>query len=153
MGSEDLIFDEQALTAIHSGNLDPNGWAHSRILALGSSAQRNPLGAALLHWLDSESCHTAFLARFLLATALAKQRVCRSKDSVDIAHDAMAWYLTRHCPTCYGRGVLNFEQDMCQVCSGTGTRASPSNPQVEQAVAVLIAALEHLDNQIHARLR
>ncbi len=153
MAAEDLIYDEQCLTAIHAGNLDPEGWAHSRIMALGLSGQRNPLGAAILHWLDSESAGSAFIARFLLSTELVKQRVCRNRDAVDIAHDAMSWYLHRHCPTCQGRGVLNFEQDQCPVCVGTGTRAKPNHKETEQAISILVASLEYLDNQIHARLR
>lgn len=153
MAAEDLIYDEQCLAAIHSGNLAPEGWAQSRVMALGLSSIRNPLGAALLHWIDYESRQSAFIARFWLATELERQHVCRPRDSVDIAHDAMSWYLHRHCPNCQGRGVLNFEQDQCPVCVGSGTRAKPTHKETEQAISILVASLEYLDNQIHARLR
>ena len=149
---------ETTISAINTGNLDPNGWELNHIIALGFSGRRNPLGSALLHWIERESEHNAFLARFHLANELTRQKVCQPKESVDYAHEAMSWYRDQRCPDCRGRGnVPDVENPLlsiqCHKCGGTGDKGHPSNQTLRDAVSVLVDALNYLENQLHARLR
>lgn len=151
MSDERVTRCEEALCAMASGNLDPTGWAHSRILALGLSGQRNPLGSAVLHWMEHESANE-MLVRFHLAGEIERRNVAKARDSIDVANDAMKWWQHRHCPTCSGRGVLNFEQAICRACGGTGDQRRPSHKPVVDAVALIEEALSWLEGQMVKRL-
>lgn len=144
---------EQAISAISSGNLDPDGWAHSRVMALGLSGQRNPLGSAVLHMIETQSSANAYLAVVLLSGELQRQSIGKSRESVDIARDALGWYMSKQCPICTGRGVLDIEQHQCPECQGRGHRARPSHKPTCDAIGVITQALDWLDGQMAARLR
>lgn len=153
MSPDDLYRVEQTISAINAGNLDPEGHAHACILALGFSGQRNPVGSAVLHLLESPTHPNRMLAVYHLARTLEKRSICAGRDSVDIAGDALAWYAFKGCPDCTGRGVINLEQQICKRCGGTGERKRPSNKVTAQAVSIVEEALRWLEMQERAQLR
>lgn len=126
-------------------------WSESYILAHGLSGQRNPLAYALDHLLDKQSSGNLWMATHLLSGELIRQKVCKSKDSVDLARDSLQYWLTKHCVMCHGTGVLNIEQDQCPMCGGTGKRYHPAN--YEGALKVIEGALEWMESQLQNRLR
>lgn len=143
---------EEAISAISSGSLDPETHAHSCILALGLSGQRNRLGASVLHLIERPGDNNRRVVLFFLAGTLQQKGVCKSRESIDVATEAIKWFEDRHCPKCHGRGVLNFEQAICGDCSGKGERSRPKSRMVADAVAVIEQALDWLESQQRARL-
>jgi hypothetical protein len=127
-------------------------WAEDHVMAHGLSGQRNPLGNALNHLLANPSRGNMYLAVFLLSGELQKERIGHVMDSVDIARDAITYWLSWLCPACSGRGVINIEQDQCQECGGTGRRERPKDP-VKSAVSVIERHIEWMEGQLKARLK
>lgn len=149
----ELVKVETTISAIGSGNLNPDSWSHSHILALGLSGNRNPLGSAVLHLIEHGNEQNRMLVRFHLAGEIERKGICRARDAIDVAVMAIAYIEHPHCPDCGGRGVINFEQAMCTTCRGTGDRARPSDKATCDAIGILNDALIWLENQQRARLQ
>jgi len=151
--THELYRVEQTISAVSSGNLDPEGWQHSCVMALGLAGQKNRLGAALLHLIEHPNQDNYRLTINFLAVTIVHDGIAKEKESIDIANQALEWYEARHCPNCDGRGVLNFEQSPCMACGGTGDRARPGNRQVADAVALIVHSLDWLESQQRVRLK
>ena len=137
---------EATICAISAGQFDTGSWPHSCILALGLSGQRNRLGAALLHLIEHQTdSNRQEVLRHLMTLSPAIDKVN--------ATDAIKHFINPHCPTCGGRGVINFQQHQCPACSGRGTRPQPSNKETQDALSRLNQALDQLEHQQRARLR
>lgn len=144
---------EQTICACSSGNMDTDGWAHSCIVALGMSGVRNPLGVAALHLLEHPSAQNRRIAAFHLSERLIKSFGLTESDAIEVANEAIGWFVHRRCATCTGRGVINAAQAQCQDCGGTGASARPSGKRVADAVGMLVSAIDWLEEQLRARLR
>lgn len=148
----ELVRVETTISAINSGNLEPASWSHSHVMALGLSGQRNPLGSAVLHLIEHPNTENRRVVLFFLAGQLEHLNVATNKESVEIAQYAVAWFEDAHCPMCGGRGVINFQQEQCKSCCGTGDKPRPENTQVRDAVSLLAQSLDWLESQQRARL-
>lgn len=148
----ELVKVETTISAINSGNLEPHSWSHSHVLALGLSGQRNPLGSAVLHLIENPNNENHRTVLFFLSGELERREIATHTDSVTVARQAMNWFQNCHCPVCKGRGVLNFEQEQCKECSGTGDKHPHSNNAIRDAVSLLTESLNWLENQQRARL-
>ena len=151
--TSELYRVEQTISAVSSGNLDPEGWQHSCVMALGLSGQKNRLGSAVLHLIEHPNLDNYRLTINFLARVIVHDGIANESDSIDVANDALEWYESRHCPKCEGRGVLNFEQAPCTICSGTGDRARPANKQTADTVALIVHSLDWLESQQRVRLK
>jgi len=125
-------------------------WARDHVHALGCSAQRNPLGAALIHLDTHRNPHNLMLVINLLAVELVRLRLCLDSESVDYSRDAIEWWLTQNCLNCHGTGVLNIEQHQCKVCNGTGKQSKPV--ALTRFIAPIDSAIEWLEMQQRHRL-
>ncbi len=150
---DDLYRVEEALVAINSGTLKPESWACDRILAHGLAGQRNRLGNALDHLLAHPNEPNLRLVTILLAGELEHGKVCRGRDSVDVARDALRWWGDQHCHRCHGRGVLDIQQAQCPECLGGGTRPRPSYKPVSDAIGMINQALQRMEGQLRASLK
>ena len=128
-------------------------WCDRVILAHAFSGQKNKLGYALDHLLSNPNGTNARLVTMLFAKKLVKDKVCTKQDAWDLANDAISWWWDQRCTVCDGRGVLNFEQDMCVKCQGTGIRPKPRDRNVRQAIGVLDAAIEMMECQLRKKLK
>lgn len=141
---------EVTLCAMSQGITQP--WSESHILAHGLSGQRNKLGNALDHLLSHPNVTNANLIALMLAGELERNRVCKPRESVDVARDAIAYWWDHKCPYCAGRGVTDFEQTQCTACGGTGHREQHKSKQVMDAVGIINAAVQMMEGQLRARL-
>lgn len=148
----ELRYIEMVHAARHGGNLSCDSWESSILASFSWSTRLNPLGASLVDWLDGFKDGPTFLARFHLATELVKTRICKSKESPDIALDAMVFYQNRTCPKCEGRGVIDQSQVECPFCVGSGHRDMPTGA-VYHAYKAIDGALEWMDSQLRYRMR
>ena len=139
---------ETVLSALNRGC--SSEWAEDHILAHGLCGQRNKLGNAINHLIATPSNGNMQLTVFILSGELIKQKLCRSRDAVDIARNALEYYLTRLCMACQGRGVVNLEQQTCDVCGGTGRR--PMNKEIERPIALIEASIDMMEGQLEKRL-
>lgn len=148
----DLLYIEMVHKARHAGNLSCDSWESSILAAFAWSTRYNALGASLVDWLDGFKDGPTFLARFHLATECVKQKLCKDRDSPDVALEAMVFYQNRTCPKCDGRGVIDQSQVECPFCTGTGYRDMPTGA-VYHAYKAIDGALEWLDSQLRFRMR
>lgn len=148
----ELNYIEMVHRARHSGNLSHDSWESSILAAFAWSTRLNPLGASLVDWLDGFKDGPTFLARFHLATECVKQKLCKDRDSPDVALDALVYYQSRICPKCQGRGVIDQSQVECPFCVGTGLRDMPTGA-VYHAYKAIEGSLEWLDIQLKFRMR
>jgi hypothetical protein len=150
---EGLVRVESAVTATASGNLTWEKWPYDVATALGLSGRRNPLGFAMVRYLDSPSRFTAQEVVLQLATCVVK----RGFDGVvanEAAWKALEFWNDTRCPKCEGRGIVGNGVHSCQTCKGTGHRScdDKSGP-VRDAISCLIEAEQWLEGQIGARMR
>lgn len=145
---------ELAVSATSSGNLTPGHWPHDTATALGFAGRTNPLGFAVVRYLSDGPCSSSVWAVVIhLASALVR----RGYDGIK-ANEA-AWlslevWNDMRCQACSGRGVLNIEQRICHVCSGTGQRDQAEFPDsVKDGISELIEAERRMEGQLSARLR
>lgn len=125
-------------------------WARDHVHALGCSAQRNPLGAALIHLDTHRNPMNLTLVINLLAVELVRLQLCKDSESADNARDAIEWWLTQNCLACHGTGVINIEQHQCKVCDGTSKQLKPI--ALVRFIGAIDASLEWLEMQQRHRL-
>lgn len=99
-----------------SGNLGDYGQVVCGTAGIVSKS--NPIPSIMDNLFSKPCSENFFLARFALATHFAKERICKDKESVDLANDVIKWFLNPHCPACHGTRVKNIEQEICDVCGG-----------------------------------
>jgi len=138
--------------ATASGSLQPDGWACDQVLAHGLAGQRNRLGSALDHLLAYPNEVNLWLVTFLLASELERQNICRGRESVDVARDALKYFGDARCPNCGGRGVMDFQQTQCPACQGSGDRPRPSYKPVADALCVIDQAISYMERQLRKKL-
>ena len=127
-------------------------WCDRVLIAHAFSGQSNELGYAVDHLLSNQNGTNARLVTMMLARELVKQKIATNAEAWDTANDAMNWWWTQHCPTCNGRGVIDFEQHQCTDCDGTGIRPKPRRKNLRQAIGVIEAAMEMMEYQLRKRL-
>jgi ribosomal protein L37AE/L43A len=150
---DDLYRVEETVCSINSGNLKPGGWDCDHIHAHGAAGQRNPLGNAVDHLLANPNADNLRLVRFMLSGELEKQGICKPKDSIDVATDALRWWADQRCPHCGGRGVTDFQQHQCQQCGGSGEKPRPSYKPVSDAIGVINQAVTRMEGQLRSSLK
>ena len=128
-------------------------WAENHVMANGLCGQKHPLGNALVHLLAHPNGINARLVTQLLASSLVRSKRCGNKESWDIADQALTWWFDPKCPTCKGRGVLNFQQEQCPACHGKGRREYPSKGAVRDAIGFMEAEIEGYEGHLAAKLR
>lgn len=149
---------ESAVSATSSGNLTWEQWSLDYAIALGLSGQRNPLGFALVRYLEATDGHrtnsqAAWCLALQLATVLLKRGGDKAKVN-DLAWRAIYAWNQRKCGHCGGRGVVSFEQDECPVCAGNGEKPLTDWPEaVRDGISALIEAERWLEGQLSARLK
>ena len=155
--SAELYRSETAICAMSATTLAPDSWAHDAILAAGMCAQRNRLGNLLLHFIDE--CSKEYGAPRALATEIiliVTSRIMTAKEQFRICHDsafqAFEYWNGRRCLHCGGRGVMNFQQDECPVCHGTGERPIEGTDMVKAAISVLIEAENMMEGQLRKKM-
>jgi len=146
-----LYRTETAISALSATSLAWDSWAHDSLTALGMAAIRNPLGDRLIHFVNSPSAYKTLEIVMMLLTRLLKDGHKATQDSV---YQAFEYWNGRHCLHCSGRGVMNFEQEECPRCGGTGERPIPSEygDAVKAGIAVLIEAENWMEGQLRARM-
>lgn len=155
MALEDNLYrTENVLTALDSGNLHPGSWACDHVLAHGLAGQTNPLGNALIHLLAYPNADNLRLTVVFLAGVLERTRVCKPRDSADVARDALRWWADKRCPTCEGRGLIAQAVPVinCQACSASGEKPRPVG-EVRDAVTVIDQATIAMERKLREKLR
>lgn len=150
---DNLVRVESAVSATASGNLTWEKWPYDVATALGLAGRRNPLGFAMVRFLDSPSRFTAQEVVLHLATWVVG-RGLDGRVANDIAWLALEFWNDARCLTCGGRGKVNPYGHVCPACKGSGRRAydDKSDP-VRDAISHLIEAEQWLEGQIGARMR
>lgn len=149
---DDLFRVESAVTATACGNLTWEKWPYDVATALGFAGRRNPLGFAMVRYLDSPGRFTAQEVVLHLSTCVVKRGVA-GQAANEVAWLALEFWLDHRCPKCSGRGVLPTGQ-RCTACGGTGQRTFDEKPDlVRDAIGDLIAAEQWLEGQLNAKLR
>lgn len=149
---EDLVRVESAVTATASGNLTWEKWPYEVATALGFAGRRNPLGFAMVRFLDSPSRFTAQEVVLHLATGLVG-RGLDGQAANEVAWKALEFWRDYRCPKCEGRGVLTGDVK-CPTCKGSGHRAYDDRSDlVRDAINDLIGAEQWLEGQLRARMK
>lgn len=149
--TSELKRTQTAVSALSATSLAWDSWAHNSLTALGMAAIRNPLGDRLIHFINSPSAYKALEIVMMLLTRLLKDGHKATQDSV---YQAFEYWNGRHCLHCSGRGVMNFEQEECPRCGGTGDRPIPSefSEAAKAGVSLLIEAEQWMEGQLRARM-
>lgn len=149
---DDLVRVESAVCATSSGNLTWEKWPYDVATALGFAGRRNPLGFAMVRYLDSPSRWTAQEVVLHLATELVR-RDMDGKQANDAAWGAFEFWRDARCGYCGGRGVVS-TGGACIHCNGTGQRGFDEKPaMVRDAISCLIEAERWLEGQLNARMK
>ena len=145
-----LYRTETAISALSATSLAWDSWAHDSLTALGMSAIRNPLGDRLIHFINAPSGAKTLEIVMMVLTRLLKDG---QKATQDTAYLAFEYWNGRGCLNCGGRGVMNFEQEECPRCGGTGDRPIPSeyNEATKAGISLLIEAENRMEAQLRAR--
>lgn len=150
---DDLVRVESAVSATSSGNLTWEKWPYDVATALGFAGRRNPLGFAMVRYLDSPSSWTAQEVVLLLATELIRRGMVGVQAN-DAAWSSFEFWRDARCPHCAGRGVVAASGMSCVACSGTGKRKFDDKaPMVRDGISCLIEAEQWLEGQLSARMR
>lgn len=151
MSSNNLYRTETAICAMSANTLQPDSWAHDSILAAGMCAQRNRLGNLLMHFIDSPKPSLVMEITLVISSRL----IDRSFDkglTLDAAYQAFDYWNGRRCLRCGGRGVMNFQQEECQQCHGTGERPIDGSDMVRAGISILIEAENQMEGQLRKKL-
>ena len=153
MSDYPLYRTETAISSLSAHSLAWDTWAHDSLTALGMAAIRNPLGDRLIHFINSPTSDKAMEIAMMLTTRLMKDGHEFGKAQ-SAAYSGLEYWNGRHCLNCHGRGVMNFEQEECPRCGGTGDRPIPSefNECAKFAVSLLIEAENWMENQLRKRM-
>lgn len=151
--SDELLRLESAVTATASGNLTWERWPHDVVTALGMSGRRNPLGFAVVRYLNDEpSSARVWDVHLHLVTELIRRGIEKGAAN-KAAQDAIGFWHDMRCRTCEGRGI-NSAAMSCSACAGTGHRPVPQSPDVlHTAVSCLVEAEQWMERQLRARLK
>jgi len=146
-----LYRTETAISALSATSLAWDSWAHDSLTALGMTAIRNPLGDRLIHFINSPSGYKAYEIVLMLLTRLMRDG---HKATQDHCFQAFEYWNGRGCLNCGGRGVMNFGQEECPRCGGTGDRPIPSefSEAAKAGVSLLIEAEQWMEGQLRARM-
>lgn len=149
----DLFRLESAVSATACGDLTWERWPLDVVTALGLSGVRNPLGFAVVRYLNDEpSAARVWDLHLHLVTALLKRGI-ESAAAQQATREAIGFWVDMRCPTCGGRGKNMVGVD-CPPCEGTGHRPLPEQPEVlNTAITCLLEAEQWMDRQLRSRLR
>lgn len=149
----DLLRLESAVTATASGDLTWERWPYDVVTALGLSGRRNPLGFAVVRYLNDEpSAARIWDVHLHLVTELIRRGVEKGAAS-KVAQDAIVFWNDMRCRTCMGSGVVK-SGVRCSACGGTGHRNIPDGSDLLcTAVSCLIEAEQWMERQLRARLK
>lgn len=146
---------ESTTIAHSSGNLTWGSWIHDTITALAMSGVKNPLGFAIVRYLSETAPRTNDI--YAVVLGISGELIKRGVDTLDAnetAWKAFQFWIDRRCPVCKGRGVMDFEQNTCKTCGGSGQRSSGSLPKtVSDAVDLLADAEDFMERQLRIRLK
>ncbi len=147
-----LYRTETAICALSANSLAWDSWAFDSLTALGMAAIRNPLGDRLIHFINKPSGEKTLEIVMMLLTRLLKDG--HSNATQDTAFQAFEYWIGRQCLHCGGRGVMNFEQEECPRCGGTGDRPIPSEygEGIKAGISMLIDAENWMEGQLRARM-
>ncbi|MER2537652.1 MAG: hypothetical protein ABTQ26_00270 [Azonexus sp.] len=153
--SAELHRVESAVSAISSGNLTWDKWPIDAITALGLSGFRNPLGFAMVRYLNDQTSTAVWGVVLALSTVLMKRNVdLTSGLANELAFKAFEFWNNMHCRRCTGRGITGIEQTTCPVCGGSGDRPiTDANDNIKAAVGCLIEAQQWMEGQLAVRMR
>lgn len=146
---DELFRVESAVTATACGDLTWDRWTLDMVVAIGIAGRLNPLGFAMVRYLnDPPSREVVTELVLLLATAMQKRGV--PGDGInEMAFRAFEYWQDSRCPSCGGRGVISADQRQCKTCNGTGQKPMPTSPD---PVKVGIECLLEAERRINGRL-
>lgn len=151
--SEDLVRVESAVSATASGNLTWEKWPYDVATALGLAGRRNPLGFAMVRFLDSPSRYSAQEVQLHVSTWLIARGADKAQAN-EAAWAALDFWSDQHCRRCEGRGVVGKHDQSCVSCNGSGMRDFNDKPAlIRDGISHLIEAHQWLEGQIGARMR
>lgn len=150
---EELIRVESAVTATACGDLTWERWPLDVVTALGLSGVRNPLGFAVVRYLNDEPCAArVWDVHIHLVTELIRRGVA-ADIAGDAAKEAIGFWNDRRCRKCEGRGI-NTAGVTCSHCHGTGHQSIPDSPAtLNLAISCLVEAEQWMERQLLARLK
>lgn len=153
MEDDDLLRVEGAVTATASGDLTWTHWTHDMATALGFAGRRNPLGFAVVRYLNDEPSSIRVWDVLLhLVTELLKRGIAK-EEVHEVARKAFDFWRDMRCTTCHGRGITG-AGIACSPCGGSGQRKVPESPEsLYTAVSCLIEAEQWMDRQLRSRLK
>lgn len=153
--SDDLFRVESAVRATSSGNLTWEKWPHDAVTALGLAGQRNPVGFAMVRYLNDQNSMAVWGVVLALSTVLMKRDSSLKSDVAnERAFQAFEFWNDLHCRRCSGRGITGIEQQLCPVCGGSGDRpVTDADDAIKDAVGCLIEAQQWMEGQLSARMR
>lgn len=150
---DELYRVESAVAATASGNLTWDRWPYDVATALGFAGQHNPLGFAMVRYLDSPSRWTAQEVVLHLATWLTKAGLDGLRAN-DIAWQAFDFWQDHRCGRCGGRGVIDMTGQLCPSCNGSGSRRyDDKSESLRDGISRLLEAERWLEGQLRARMR
>lgn len=145
---DDFWRTEEYHSAKSTGNLGDFG---QRVIGNAAFAARvNPIPGILEHLLTNPNRQNLNLCVFTLSGHFIKQGICKSADSVDVANDAVGWWLDPNCHACQGTGVKNKEQETCPVCDGMKEKL-PSWEPSRRGVAEIKNLIQWREQQLRKR--
>lgn len=155
MMDDNLYRIESAVAATSSGDLTWDRWPIDAVIALGFSAQRNPIGFALVRYLgELPSSANVWGIVLALETKLIKDGV-EAKAARDFSWRAFDFWRDIRCRSCQGRGASGASARECPSCGGSGQRPIPDDGHevLRKAISILIEAEQWMEGQLRARLK
>jgi len=152
---EDLLRVESAVSATSSGNLTWEQWPFEVATALGLAGRRNPIGFAMVRYLDSPSAFTAQGVVLHLSTWAVGEGFDGSQAN-DLAWKAFGFWADYRCTRCDGRGnqYIGKREFKCDACGGSGHRTYDDKPDpVRAGIDCLMEAERWMESQLRARMR
>ena len=148
---------ETVICAFSSTTLQPGTWAHDSILASGLCAQTNRLGNLMMHFINESSRESGMPREkateiILIITSRLMNRERVFSTAHDAAFRAFEYWNGRRCLNCAGRGVMNFQQDECPMCRGSGDRPIIGTDLVKAGISILIEAENWMESQLRHKM-
>ncbi len=136
----------------HKSTGDLQGKGTTVIGNAAYAARINPIPGILEDILAKPNKQNLQLAHFTLTGHFEKVGTCTRKESTDVSHDVISWWLDPNCHACQGTGVKNKEQETCPVCAGMKEKLPTWQPSLK-GIAEVKSLFRYRENQLRAKNR